>query len=313
MRPFPRAGTWYAAGAWVLTAATSSCTSLPQAPDLSDRPTPGIPTNAWDEDLAGKRILDSIGEARTGTDVVLWYPKDSLSDAQATEIVARLDKGIVAAKRIIGKPDWNVQDDRRMHFYCLPGNFISHAPGGNCAFIPVWRMQQDQSPWLHEAMHLLLKTDKGDWLQQEDSVAMRRMPLWLSEGMADALAMDISEQEHLIYYSPLIDVPPAATDSLALVVLRDAPSDSVLAYIGARGKLPQLWGPDRFSYALPFYTGSASFTRYIAKHHGYAPLLKANDAFNQEIDVLERELAMPMDSVKARWLAAIGYSDQPHH
>lgn len=55
-------------------------------------------------------------------------------------------------------------------------------------------------------MRLLLKTDKGDWLQQEDSMAMRRMSLWLSEGMADALAMDVFEQEQFAHYSPLIIV-----------------------------------------------------------------------------------------------------------
>ena len=121
------------AGAFALATILPSCEHAAPSAEVDHRPKPGIPTNAGDEDLAGKRRLDSIGEARTGTDIVLWYPKDSLSEAQATEIVARLDKGIVAAKRMVGKPDWNVQGDRRVHFYCLPGSFISHAPGGNCS------------------------------------------------------------------------------------------------------------------------------------------------------------------------------------
>lgn len=76
---------------------------------------------------------------------MLLYPTDTLSDAQATEIMARLDKGVVAAKRMIGKPDRNLQGARRVRFYCLPGNFISHAPGGYCAFNPVWRMKHHRS------------------------------------------------------------------------------------------------------------------------------------------------------------------------
>lgn len=298
------------AGALLLAAFLVACTQDEPQTENAERPRPGIATNAWDEDIAGKRLLDSTGSVLVGADAVLWYPKDSLSNQQAAEILARIDKGILAAKHMVSEPDWEVEGDRRVHFYCLPGSFISHAPGGNCAFIPLWRMREDQSPWLHEAMHLLLKSDKGDWLQMEDSIAMRRMPLWLAEGLADALSMDISAQEQLVWYSPLMDVPPAGTDSLASVVLRDALSDSVLAFIGARGKLPQLWGPDRFSYALPFYTGSASFTHFIARKYGYGPLLHANDNFDQEHETLEREMGVPLAQVKKEWLTSIGYTDR---
>jgi len=48
-----------------------------------DRPCPGIARNAWDEDVAAKQVLDREGAVRVGRDVVLWFPKDSLSDDQA--------------------------------------------------------------------------------------------------------------------------------------------------------------------------------------------------------------------------------------
>jgi len=275
-----------------------------------DRPRPGITRNAWDEDVAAKQVLDREGAVRVGRDVVLWFPKDSLTDAQASEIVARLDRGIRAAKRRIGKPDWAVEGDRRIHYYCPATYFISHAPGGNCAFIPLWRMREDQAPWLHESLHLLLATPKGDWLARRDSVALQRTPLWLMEGLADALAMQISEEEGIEYFSPLLGVPPDRLDSLAADALHNAPSDSVLAKIGTRGKLPQLFGPDRVKYAVPFYAGSASFTRYIARLHGFQPLLRAIADFDHETETLSRELGEPLDRVKSEWLASIGFSAQ---
>lgn len=270
------------------------------------RPRPGVVRNAWDEDIAAKQVLDREGAFLVARDVVLWFPMDSLTGEQAARIVARLDHGIRAAKLRIGKPDWQVAGDRRVHFYCPATHFISHAPGGNCAFIPLWRMREDQSPWLHESLHLLLATGKGDWLALEDSVAMRRMPLWLSEGLADALAMQVSEEAGVAYFSPLLGDRPERLDSLAAAALRGAPSDSVLAMIGARGKLPQLFGPDRARYAVPFYAGSASFARFIARGHGFRPLLRAIADFDHENETLARELGQPLERVKSDWLASIG-------
>lgn len=274
------------------------------------RPRPGVARNAWDEDIAAKLALEREGAVRAGRDVVLWFPKDSLTDEQAAGIVARLDRGVHAAKLRIGKPGWSVEGDRRVHFYCPATRFISHAPGGNCAFIPLWRMREDESPWLHESLHLLLATRAGDWLALEDSVAMRRMPLWLMEGLADALAMQVCEEEGLAYFSPLLGDRPDQLDSLAADALRNAPSDSVLAMIGERGKLPQLFGPDRVRYAVPFYAGSASFTRYIARRRGYRPLLRAIADFDHENERLWRELGEPLDRVKSEWLASIGLGSQ---
>lgn len=295
-------------GILLLAAATITAKPAPAFAGVADRPRPGIARNAWDEDVEAKRALDARGAFFVGTDVVLWYPKDSLSSDQAARIAARLDRGIRAAKQRIGKPDWQVEGDRRVHFYCPAGRFISHAPGGNCAFIPLWRMRDDEAPWLHEALHLLLATSKGDWLAVEDSLAMQRMPLWLSEGLADALAMQVSQEEGLVYYSPLLDARPDRLDSLTADALRRSPSDSVLAKIGARGKLPQLFGPDRMRYALPFYAGSASFARFISRRHGFEPLLRAIADFDHENETLAREVGEPLDRVKSEWLAAIGYT-----
>lgn len=299
-----------AAALAVLLAALGPAAGLPAkaSADGPARPRPGAARHAWDQDLAAKRALDRDGAFRVGVDVVLWFPADSLTDRQAEAVVTRLDRGVGAARQFLNKPDWQVEGDRRVHFYCAPGNFISHAPGGNCAFIPLWRMREDRSPWLHEAMHLLLATPNGDWLAQEDSVALRRMPLWLTEGLADALSMEISERAHLPWYSPLLDTNPASLDSVAAEALRHAPSNSVLSMIGARGKLPQLFGPDRFQYAVPFYAGSASFTRFIARRYGYGPLLRAIAAFDREQETLAAELGAPLERVKAEWLLEIGYT-----
>ncbi|MBP7587463.1 MAG: hypothetical protein KBA72_05890 [Thermoanaerobaculia bacterium] len=270
----------------------------------SDRPY-GQASNAWDEDLPRKRQLELDGEVAAGEHVVLWFPKGAFAPEDATKLLAELQRGIAAAKTMVARPDWTYQGDRRVYYYLPDAQFVSHAPGGNCAFIPLWRMKERKAPWLHESLHLLLKSGKGDWLAGDDKRAEERMPLWLHEGLADALAIDISRVEDLAYYSPLLDVPAEQLDSLAARTLRDAPSPEVLAAIGTRGKPQGLFGPERVKFAIPFYAGSASFVRFIVKRHGYAPLLAAIDDFDRENETLEREAGEALAAMKAAWLEQI--------
>lgn len=274
--------------------------------EQDDRPR-GQALNAWDEDLVHKRQLETEGEVVVGEHVVFWFPKGSFATEETTKLAEELQRGIVAAKMKIGRPDWNHKGDRRIYYYLPDARFISRAPGGNCAFIPLWRMKERKAPWLHEALHLLLKSDKGDWLAGDKKKSDEGMPLWLHEGLADALAIDISHAEGLTYYSPLIDVPADQLDALAARTLREAPSPEVLDAIGGRGKPQGLFGPEREKFAIPFYNGSASFVRFIAKRHGYRPLLTAIDDFARENETLERDTGESLAALKAAWLKQIDY------
>lgn len=288
-----------ASAATAPTAQTPVAATVLSAP--VDRPY-GEAVNASDEDLPLKHDLETDGQVAVGENVVLWFPRGAFPPEDAAKLLAELERGIVAAKKKTGRPEWNYQGDRRVYYYMPDAQFISHAPGGNCAFIPVWRMKERKAPWLHESLHLLLKSGKGDWLEGGRKNAEERMPLWLHEGLADALAIEISLAEGLEYYSPLIDVPADQLDSLASRALRDAPSPEVLAMIGSRGKPLGLFGPERVKFAIPFYNGSASFVRFIAGRHGYGPLLAAIDDFDHENETLEREAGESLTSMKAAWL-----------
>lgn len=278
----------------------------------------GISLHAWEEDVPRKAELEQNGTVRIGHDVVAWLPsRPGIIEGRAPTtlpvesdidaIVARLDRGVAAAKRFIGKPDWSFRGDPRVYFYFPDANFISHAPGGNTAFIPLWRIRDDQAPWLHEALHLLLTVEGGDWLAQPDE-AMARMPLWLHEGLADALAIEISAGEGLAYYSPLIEVAPDKLDEFAAAQVRSCPDPTrLLTYIGGRGKMPELFGERRLEFAAAYYAASASFVRFIAKRHGYAPLVTAISQFNREHEELERLTGEDLASAKGEWLKAIDY------
>lgn len=281
--------------------------SVPAAIEPSTARPGGQAVNAWDEDLPRKLQLETDGEVVASEHVVIWFPKGAFTREEAGKLIAEFQRGIIAAKTQIGRPNWSFQGDRRVYYYLPDAQFVAHAPGGNCAFIPLWRAKERKAPWLHESLHLLLKSEKGDWLAGDDETAELRMPLWLYEGLADALAIDISSAEGLDYYSPLIDVPADQLDALAASSLREVPSLEVVAAIGGRGKLRGLFGPERIKFAVPFYNGSASFVRYIAGRHGYGPLLAAIEEFGREHEMLERATGESIEAMKAAWLRAIQY------
>lgn len=272
---------------------------------LTSDPRPkGVSLHAWPEDVPRKLELETTGVVRTAANVVAWFPAGALSDEATKDIVQRLDRGIAAARKAIGKPAWAFSGDPRVFFYFPDARFVAHAPGGNTAFIPLWRIRDDEAPWLHESLHLLLATPGGDWLARDDADA--RMPLWFSEGLPDALAIQISESEGLRYFSPLWSVPSSGLDELCRTELGSAAGQKVLPSIGAPGKLKDLFGPERVTYAVPFYVCSVSFVRFLAKPRGFAPLLTAIADFGREEATIEREFARSLAEVKAEWLATIG-------
>jgi hypothetical protein len=164
------------------------------AATMASDPRPkGASLHPWPEDVPRKLELETTGIVRSTANVVAWLPAGALSDDAMREIVSRLDRGIGAAKKAIGKPAWAFEGDPRVFFYFPDARFVAHAPGGNTAFAPLWRIRDDEAPWLHESLHLLLSTPGGDWLARDDADA--RMPLWFTEGLADALAIQISESE----------------------------------------------------------------------------------------------------------------------
>lgn len=271
---------------------------------VSDPRPKGASLHPWPEDVPRKLELETTGIVRTTANVAAWFPAGALSDDAMREILSRLDRGIAAAKKTIGKPAWAFEGDPRVFFYFPDARFVAHAPGGNTAFVPLWRIRDDEAPWLHESLHLLLSTPGGDWLARDDADA--RMPLWFTEGLPEALALRISESEGLRHFSPLWTAPASGLDELCRAELDSAAGRKALPFIAAPGKLKDLFGPDRATFAKPFYACSASFVRFLAKPRGFAPLLAAIADFGNEEATIEREFAKPLAELKAEWLAAIG-------
>lgn len=261
----------------------------------------------WPTDIHQQKAVEEQGDCLVSDDVVLWMPRGAVTEAEQRAWLLRVSKGVRAAKEFVGHADWSFRGDPRIYFYFADAQFICHAPPGNIVYIPLWRMRDDQAPWMHETMHLLIASRRGEWFAESEAIQNARMPLWLHEGLAESLAIDIDARAQLRHYSPVIDVPAGEIDTLCRERLSVAPAQRVLDYVGARGKMPELFSEERMQYAPAFYAASTSFVRFLQHRHGLQPLLQAIESHDEENESLERFIGMPLKQAKDEWLDAIGY------
>lgn len=250
--------------------------------------------------LAGQGTM--IQEGR----VIAWFPKDSLSKDQMKAIVDTLNLGISLAQRFIGAPqEWQQFSDSPIHYYFFPDNFISHTTDKAEILIPFWRIKSSKSPWLHETMHILFRSMKGNWNEASTLNTYFNRPLWLAEGLADYSAFTISHRHGL----PIFDIQNIGgyfgMDSVCATKVKSVKGEKVLEYIGKEGSMRELFGKERREYAPIFYACSCSFAKYLAETYGLPNLVKANSEFELEHSSIEKYTGKTMNQLKKEWIGTL--------
>jgi hypothetical protein len=238
--------------------------------------------------------------------VIAYFPKDSIPENRMNEIVDTLNLGIMLANKFIGGPiDWQVFKDKKLTYYFSPGYFVSHTSESGEIFIPYWRVKESQSPWLHETMHILLRSEKGHWNPKSNPMNYFKMPMWFTEGMAEYLAMRISYDNQL----PKVDLFDSGgyitVDSVCRSNLKKENGPYILKHVGETGIIAKLFGKKRGEYAPTFYNSSCSFTKYLVETYGLDKMLKAVSDYKNEHKTIERLTGKTMKELKKEWLIKI--------
>jgi hypothetical protein len=74
------------------------------------------PLNWSVDDGARVDQLKKTGVRTEGVHVVLWTPADGLTEEQRRDLVKKLDLGLPAVKRLIGRHSWQVVRDQKMTY-----------------------------------------------------------------------------------------------------------------------------------------------------------------------------------------------------
>ncbi len=251
--------------------------------------------------LTAQGILVQAGKVKA------WFPKDSLSTHRMKGIVDTLNFGITFAQEFVESPkEWQQFSDSVINYYFFPENFISHTTDKAQILIPFWRIKNAKAPWLHETMHILFRSKKGNWNEASTVNTYFNRPLWLAEGLADYSAFTIAHR----YDLPIFDIQNIggflAMDSVCSTRIKSEKGEKVLEYIGKEGSMRELFGKDRREYAPTFYACSCSFAKYLAEVYGLKNLINANAEFEREHAMIEGYTGKTMAELKQKWVATLG-------
>jgi hypothetical protein len=238
--------------------------------------------------------------------VIAFFPKNSIPENRMNEIVDTINLGIILAEKYIGGPyDWQVFKNKQVTYYFCEGNFMSTTSKEGDIFIPVWRAQSNKSPWLHETMHILLRSENGNWNPRSNPMNLFKMPMWLTEGMAEFLAMKISYD----YQIPKFDIFDSGgyskVDSVCNIIAKQGNGPHILKYIGEPGIMIKLFTKKRASYAPTFYNCSCSFIKYLVETYGLLKVLNAYTNYKKEIRTIEEFTSKTMKELREDWLEKI--------
>lgn len=238
--------------------------------------------------------------------VIAWFPKDSLSEYKMKGLVDTLNIVIAQAEKFMGAPrSWQVFTTKQITFYFSNGNFVSNTSVEGFIFMPFWRIKSNKAPSHHEIMHVLLRSKTGNWNSAPREETGARMPLWLTEGLPEYMAIKIAYSNHF----PKFDLHNGGgylrIDSTCSSILSTEIGAFIFPYIGRRGVLLELFGEKRAIYAPPFYNCSCSFTKYLAEKYGLETVLSAIAAFREEHETIENLTGKTIESIKQEWLKVL--------
>jgi len=281
--------------------------SMAQMPDFTKLPFVNKADSAPIADLIrnGVRV--------DGKAVQCWFPKDSMSHKRMREITHMIDRGIKGANKFIGAPlDWQeLPPGKPITFYFRRDSFISHGSWAGFVSIPFWRIRDDKAPWLHEAFHEILAPRKlCDLLRKEanDSTAASdgELPEWLGEGLPDVLKLEVARKEGLSEYDVFSGSRNLDFDSAFRARLSDEHTRKVLPYIGVDRYMPELFSNERHLYASAFYSGSASFVKFLIARYGLPTILTVNANMDECNATLKKLTGKSIDTLRREWLEAMG-------
>lgn len=253
-----------------------------------------------------KQLLQSEGIVIERGKVIAYFPKNSLPESRMNEIVDTINLGITLADKYIGGPyDWQVFKNRQLTYYFCEGNFMSTTSKEDDIFIPIWRAQSNQSPWLHETMHLLLRSVNGNWNPKSNPMNLFKMPMWLTEGLAEFLAMKISYEYHIPKFDIFESGGYSKLDSISCILLTQENGPHILKYIGKPGIIIKLFTKKRWEYAPTFYNCSSSFTKYLVETYGLDKIINAYSNYKNEIKTIEELTGKTITELKEDWLSKI--------
>jgi hypothetical protein len=281
---------------------------------LAAQAAPAAPLDWSADDSTRIAWLEQHGRTTATRYAIVVAPADSVSPAWQQALADSLDRGLRAARALIGAPlPWQRIAERPVKFYLSPDRFVSHASGRDAVFISLWRAREGLAPFLHEATHELLAAAPpfAPWEYPDSAAQARaaaRWPLWLTEGLPDYIAQTVAAESGWHEGDIFAIGGLAKVDSVcAARVAANARRADIIRVVGAAGRVDALFTTDRASVAPAFYACAQSMAKYLVEAIGVKravalfPAIKTNTV-DEEI---QRAAGTSLAELRRRWLVRL--------
>lgn len=271
-------------------------------------PVAGQPLLNWAAD-DGKRVesLAKSGSRLDGENLVLWFPS-SLPKADAEALLKRLDPAVAGLWRRVGKHDWQAVPKGKITYYLSDDTFVAHASGRSAVFVPMARVKDGRAPFLHEATHELLASNRVDRSRRGPGAR----PLWLTEGLPDYIARLVAEEAGITEEGPFGTATIVGVDAICAQRARTPDGATMVKAVGSAERPEVLFTTDRQRFAPTFYACSFSFTKFLAGRVGLDALIGLFALTPAEMNArLERLTGGSLAEARAAWLRLLELPVQP--
>jgi len=217
----------------------------------------------------GKRVaaLEKDGSRLEGENVIVFFPK-SLTRPAAEAIVKQLDPGVAGLWRTVGTYDWQAVKKKKITYYLSDDAFVAHASGRAAVFVPMARVQDGRAPYLHEATHELLASNR-----RNGGAEPAARPLWLTEGLPEYVARVVAADVGMVERGPWDTPTIAGVDAICTERGHTPDGATMIPFVGSNNRPDVLFTTDRSRFAPTFYTCSFSFVKSLVDHVGMKALV----------------------------------------
>ncbi len=245
--------------------------------------------DAWmgDRDLMQELRAEGVRYDRASASV--YFDKDAMTAEEMDAFVNLVEQGIKDIEDLLKIPAAQRREQTGKIFFFISGKIDIGRSRVRTVMLPLWRVQKQVAPYLHETAHIVARCED--------------CPMWFSEGFVSWVQSHVSETVGGYDAKVFARRGNRGVDADAVRYLSTAQGRAVLPFVLEGGEPPDIVA-ERRAVGAPFYVLSQSLVKYLVEHAGIEKImaLSASEDFDGE---LARMMEKTPEEVKRDWLSAI--------
>ncbi|MDQ6758924.1 MAG: hypothetical protein M3Z32_03530 [Acidobacteriota bacterium] len=245
--------------------------------------------DAWmgDRDVMQELRADGVRYDRASASI--YFEKDAMTPEEMDAFANLVEQGIEDIEGLLKIPDGRRRSQSGKVFFFVSGKIDIGRSRVRTVMLPLWRVQKQAAPYLHETAHIIAPCES--------------CPMWFSEGFVSWVQSHVSENLRGYDAKVFARRGNRGVDADAARYLSTAQGQAVLPFVLEGGEPPDIVA-ERRAVGAPFYVLSQSLVKYLVEQAGIEKIMALSDSEHFDAE-LARVMAKTPEEVKRDWLTAV--------